>query len=332
VDGNLLVDAAGTTVVLHGVDMAETATACAQNWTTDPFGGEPEDSPATFAAMKSWNINAVRIPLNEDCWLGINGVEIGGAAYQKPVLQLIGDLEAAGFYVIVDLHWSAPGTQRALSQNPAPDEDHSPAFWQSVADALKGDPDVLFDLYNEPYFYWLTSGENQWTCLWKGCTLTEYVTGGKPYTVTADWQTAGFDQLTSLIREAGASQVIMAGCVDWANDCSGWSDASGDPDTVVSWHSYPGESCDTSSCWGSAIAPLAARHPVVVGETGDSSAGPETYLPTFLPWADAHGLSYLAWTWDSWKNSSDILTTSMTAGTPTSGEGAFYQQHLVGLG
>ena len=24
--------------------------------------------------MKAWNINAVRVPLNEDCWLGINGV------------------------------------------------------------------------------------------------------------------------------------------------------------------------------------------------------------------------------------------------------------------
>jgi len=33
----------------------------------------------------------------------------------------------------------APGTQLALSQNPAPDEDHSPAFWKSVAATFKGD-------------------------------------------------------------------------------------------------------------------------------------------------------------------------------------------------
>ena len=206
-----------------------------------------------------------------------------------------------------------------------------PAFWESVAATFKDDPDVLFDLYNEPYFYWLTSGENQWTCLWQGCTLTKYVTGGNPYTVNAHWTTAGFDQLTSVIRATGAANVIMAGCVDWANDCSGWTDASGDTNTVVSWHSYPEETCDTATCWNSAIAPLARQYPVVVGETGNSSDGPETYLPTFLPWADTHGLSYLAWTWNAWANPSDVLVTNMETGAPTPGEGAFYKRHLVQL-
>jgi hypothetical protein len=337
VEGNQLVDAAGATVLLHGVDMSGTESVCAQNWTTDPFGGQPEDDAATFAAMRSWDINAVRIPLNEDCWLGINGVEIGGTAYQSAIVHLVNDLQAAGLYVILDLHWSAPGSQLAFSQNPAPDEDHSPAFWSSVATTFGEDGGVLFDLYNEPYFYWLTSGENQWQCLWQGCTLTEYVTGSQPYTVTTNWSTAGFDQLTTDIRSAGASNVIMAGCVDWANNCSGWASSyaqwgSDDANTVVAWHSYPGESCDTESCWNSTIAPLAADHPIVVGETGDSSAGPETFLPTFLPWADAHGVSYLAWTWNAWEDADDVLVTSMTDGTPTAGEGAYYQQHLLSLG
>ena len=337
VDGNRLVNSTGATVVLRGADMSGTESVCAQNWTADPFGGQPEDDPATFAAMRSWGINAVRIPLNEDCWLDVNGVEIGGAAYQSAIVKLVSDLNAAGLYVILDLHWNAPGTQAALAQNPAPDEDHSPAFWTGVAATFGSDPDVLFDLYNEPYYYWLTSGENAWQCLWQGCTLSEYVTGGSPYTVTANWQTAGFDQLTADIRSAGAPNVIMAGCVDWANDCSQWASSfvkwgSGDANTVVSWHSYPGESCDTASCWNRVIAPLAVAHPVIVGETGDSSAGPETFLPTFLPWADAHGLSYLAWTWNSWEDADDVLVTSMTDGTPTAGEGAYYQAHLQALG
>ncbi|MGA8015981.1 MAG: cellulase family glycosylhydrolase, partial [Candidatus Dormiibacterota bacterium] len=337
VRGNHLVDAAGAAVTLRGVDMSGTEFACAQNWTTDPFGGEPEKNPATFAAMRSWDINAVRIPLNEDCWLGINGVEIGGPAYQSAIVQLVDNLKAAGFYVILDLHWSAPGTQRALSQNPAPDKDHSPAFWQSVASTFKSDPEVTFDLYNEPYFYWLTPGENEWQCLWQGCTLTEYVTGGQPYSVNADWQSAGFDQLTSVIRGAGANNVIMAGCTDWANDCSDWASSfqkwgSGDRNTVASWHSYPLESCDTLTCWDANLAPLAARYPVVVGEIGDSAEGPETFLPTFLPWADAHGLSYLAWTWNAWGDPSNVLVTNMETGTPTPGEGAYYQRHLLSMG
>jgi hypothetical protein len=348
VQGNRLVNSAGATVVLHGTDMSGTESTCAQNWTTDPFGGQLEDSPQTFAAMKSWDINAVRIPLNEDCWLGINGVEIGGAAYQGAVTKLVGDLEAAGFYVIVDLHWSAPGTQRALSQNPAPDEDHSPAFWESVAATFKHDSNVIFDLFNEPYFYWIApGGPDAWTCLWAGCTLTQVVTGGtntsglacdptnQCFTVDANWKTAGFNQLIGVIRAAGAGNLIMATGVNWARDLSGWlAHRPSDPNVVASWHSYPSadpsleSECAAAWCWDQVIAALAAEVPVVVGETGDSSAGPETYLPTFLPWADAHHLSYLAWTWNAWQDADDVLVTSMTAGTPTAGEGTYYRQHL----
>ena len=93
VDGNRLVNSAGTTVVLHGADMSGTEFVCVQGWTGDPFGGQPEDDPATFAAMKSWGIDVVRIPLNEDCWLGINGVRIGGTAYRQPVIELVRNLE-----------------------------------------------------------------------------------------------------------------------------------------------------------------------------------------------------------------------------------------------
>jgi hypothetical protein len=318
--------------------MSGTEFVCAQGWSSDPFGGQPEDNPATFAAMKSWGINAVRIPLNEDCWLDINGVSIGGSAYQDPVIKLVRDLEADGFYVILDLHFSAPGSQEAESQNPAPDEDHSPAFWTSVAQTFKSDTGVLFDLYNEPYFYWIApGGHDQWTCLWQGCTLTEYVTGGSPYTVSVDWQTAGFDQLTSDIRNAGAPNVIMAGCVGWASDCSGWTDASGDRNTVMSWHAYPGTgdnpSADITNYWNPTIAPIAAKYPVIIGETGDSTTPPTPYLSALLPWADSHGISYLAWTWNAWSgHSSDVLVTNMETGAPTSGEGVTYQQHLQSLG
>ena len=43
-------------------------------------GGQVFDGPAdstSVQAMAAWHINAVRVPLNEDCWLGINGVSVG---------------------------------------------------------------------------------------------------------------------------------------------------------------------------------------------------------------------------------------------------------------
>src|SRR3984893_9884895 len=158
VSGNRIVTANGAPISLRGVNISGTEFVCAQGWSNDPFGGQPEDSPQTIAAMRSWHVNFVRVPLNEDCWLGINGAHIGGAPYQAAIVKLVSDYRAAGFYVIVDLHWSAPGTQLALSQNPAPDEDHSPAFWKSVAATFKGDTGVVYDLYNAPFFYWIPEG------------------------------------------------------------------------------------------------------------------------------------------------------------------------------
>lgn len=338
VAGNRLVDGSGAQVILHGANISGTESTCAQNWTSDPFGGQPEDDPQTLSAMRSWHFNAVRIPLNEDCWLGINGVEIGGTAYQTALIQMVHDYEHAGFYVIVDLHWSAPGAHRALAQNPAPDEDHSPEFWRSVATTFRADESVVFDLFNEPYFYWIGSGgPDPWTCLWHGCEMSQFVTGGSPYTIATPWRTAGFAELIAAIRSTGAANLILAAGVNWARDLSGWlAHRTTDANLAASWHAYASANpsleseCAQPACWNGVVAPLANQVPVIAGETGDSSDGPETFLPSFLPWADSHKLGYLAWAWNAWKNPSDVLVTDMRTGAPTAGEGALVRSHLLG--
>lgn len=336
--GNQIVDANGAPVLLRGANMAGTEFVCAQGWSNDPFGGQPEDSAATFAAMQSWHINFVRIPLNEDCWLGINGARIGGAAYQTAIVKLVHDLRVAGFYVIVDLHWSAPGAQLALSQNPVPDEDHSPAFWKSVAATFSTDQGVVYDLFNEPFLYWIApGGPDQWTCLMRGCVLSQYETGGTPFTVAANWQSAGMNELIADVRGTGAQNLIMVAGANWARDLSGWlGNRPSDTNVAASWHSYPSgnpsliSECAAQACWDSVVAPLAQQVPVVVGETGDSSAGAQTYLPAFLPWAGGHGLSVVAWTWNAWANPDDVLVSDMQTGTPTAGEGVTYRAWIAG--
>ena len=337
VAGNELVDGNGRQVILHGADISGTESTCAQNWTTDPFGGQPEDDPRTVAAMHAWHLNAIRIPLNEDCWLGINGVEVGGPAYRSSIASMVRDYAAGGFYVIVDLHWSAPGNHRALAQNPAPDEEHSPAFWKSVAETFRGDDRVVFDLFNEPYFYWVADGSNEWRCLWDGCEMTQLVTGGSPYTLSEKWSTAGFTQLISVIRGTGASNLVLAAGANWARDLSGWLEyRPHDSNLAASWHAYTSANpsslseCAQPSCWNGVVAHLAGTVPVVVGETGDSTTGQLTFLPTFIPWADSHHVGYLVWTWNAWKDPNNVLVTDMLTGAPSSGEGAFIRSHLAG--
>ena len=331
VSGNHLVDASGGVIKLRGVGLSGTEFTCAQGW-DGVYGDQPLDEASTYAAMQAWKINVVRVPLNEDCWLAINHVKPtdSGAAYQKAIRTEVDLIHSAGMYAILDLHWSAPGTVLALSQNPAPDADHSIEFWREVAGSYKSEPGVIFDLFNEPYDYW---GENadHWAGWLNGDTYTQYVTGGSPYTVSTPWRTAGAQELVNTIRAAGATQPILVNGLDWADDLSGWlTHMPHDPlhQLVAGWHAYPGQGCSARACWDAVIAPIALRFPVVVGETGDSASGNQTFLPTFLPWADQHGLSYLAWTWNPWQNPSNVLIKDWS-GTPTDGEGVFYKEWLA---
>lgn len=40
---------------------------------------------AEASGIASWNMNAVRIPLNEDCWLGVNESSVSKETYQSAI-------------------------------------------------------------------------------------------------------------------------------------------------------------------------------------------------------------------------------------------------------
>jgi hypothetical protein len=328
-------------VRLLGVNRSGQEFKCIQQGSAGSLGWGIFDGPTDLAsvqAIASWHANAVRVPLNEDCWLGINGVNpsYGGATYQAAIAAYVSTIHQAGLYVILDLHWNAPGTIAAASQQPMPDADHAVDFWKSVATTFSADPAVVFDLYNEPFLYGTylqNSGGDPWDCWLNGCGLNQYLTGATPYTQSYTWNAVGMQTLVSAIRGVGATNPLMVGGLDWANDLSGWlAHQPQDPQKaiVASWHSYPGEGCDTASCWTSTISPIALKVPVVTGETGDNVTSATTYIDSFLPWEDSQGISYLGWTWNAWGDSTDVLIADYT-GTPTTNYGQKFHDHLVGL-
>ncbi|HVA90589.1 MAG TPA: cellulase family glycosylhydrolase, partial [Chloroflexota bacterium] len=114
VQGNRLVNASNQPVTLRGANRSGTEYSCLGG---PNFADGPTDA-ASVQAMASWGLNTVRVPLNEDCWLGINGVAVGGAIYQQDIKSWVDTLTQNGMYVILDLHWSAPGGARAVGQQP----------------------------------------------------------------------------------------------------------------------------------------------------------------------------------------------------------------------
>lgn len=297
VSGNALVNSRGAQVVLRGVDRSGTEFECVQG--NGIFDGP--SSQASITAMRSWHVNAVRVPLNQACWDGEAYVKsaYAGSNYQSAIESYVSLLNSNGIIAILDLHWSdgqylgpssACSSARAVCQKPMPNAG-AIQFWKSVARAFKDNKAVIFDLFNEPYPEVPAHGNETegWQCWLHGGTCT-----GISYRV------AGMQSLVNAVRSTGADNVIMAGGLAWANDLTGWlSNEPVDPDhnLVASWHSYNFNACNNESCWASQIGPVIARVPVIVGEMGENNCV-DSYMDRLMPWLDSQSTSYLAWAWD----------------------------------
>jgi hypothetical protein len=327
VRANHLVNAQGQVTRLLGVDRSGTEYACEQGWGI--FDG-PDDA-ASVAAMARWHINAVRLPLNEGCWLDLytlanDGADQGrdptpdeGAAYRHAIEAYVALLHRADIAVILDLHGlDAPD---GLDVGPMADAAHSPAFWTSVARTFKNDHGVLFDLYNEPH-------DISWSCWLHGCVVA--ASG-------ATYRTAGMQSLVNAVRATGATQPLMIGGLQYSSDESQirrYLPRDPDHQLVVSFHTYNFSGCARLSCWDATILPLSRVMPVVTGEFGEDDCATQ-YSTAFMRFADAAGVSYLGWTWDAispggWSCAGGPSLIDNYGGTP-SGEGVALHAHLASL-
>ena len=323
--GNHFVNQGGQTIRLLGVDRSGAEYECVDN--NRVFDGP--SNTASVKTMTSWHINAVRVPLNEDCWLGINGVTTSRTKYRNAIINYVATLQSFGLYVILDLHLAAPATNIPITQWPMADADHSPRFWKSVGATFKSNRAVLFDLYNEPY---ITS----WECWLRGCSAT-YTPPPQHKGEKVTYQTAGMQELVEAVRSTGAPQALMLGGLQYSSNETGWlAHEPTDPDhqLVASFHTYNNTGCP-ESCWNATILPLTEHVPVVTGEFGDFGCV-DTYIDEYMPWADAHGVSYLAWTWNSteapsyWSCSEGPALITNYNGTPTA-YGIGLKEHLAAL-
>jgi hypothetical protein len=256
---------------------------------------------------------------------------------------------------------------------------HAPAFWTSVATTFKSNPAVLFDLFNEPYDPTdKRSGDDQnasdavtWNC-WETGTKPDVVGGGAPPVPcdtqaydsdgnpTTRYQIVGMQTLLTDIRNAGATQPILVGGLDFADDLGDTNDANGggqgwmqhapdDPlgQEAASFHNYQGKACDNQTCWEGPVKAVAAQVPVVTGEFAEDSytaagcnanSGASTFDDRYMTWADTNGVSYLAWVWlvddppqpgDDPCNRQGML--SSYDGTPLAPHGTAVHDHLTAL-
>jgi len=379
-NGGRFVDGNGSTIKFMGFNLSAleyapigglAAASGSTNWgnqlgTTD---GRPN-----FSYFSTWDANVVRIPLNEASWnangssatcvdvkgyLGTAGATVHPdpmGTYRADVMQAVTAAAAAGFYVILDLHWSAPSNFCPFDQDQMANSTNSVTFWTSVAQTFKAYPNVMFELFNEPYQWGATDAQ-----LTAGnSALSTYYAGGsggalyQPYTYS--YTTAGWNQMIAAVRGTGATNVILVGTVNWSGDNTTWlanvpkdvtpAGYSGawTPQIAATWHTYPayGASFGTTaynviSNNGSLTAAqqiVNAGYPVIVTEFGDANTTVTTapFVSTWLKQFDAAGISYVGWAWSPpasvYANPANQMTLTAT-GTPTTGLGQITYNHYV---
>lgn len=336
VDGNRIVDSSGKPVRLLGFNHSGAEYACIQGAGVfdTPDGAAPADS--VVQAMRGWRgATAVRVPLNEQCWLGLAAAppRYAGETYRSAVRTFVATLNRHGLVAILDLHRSAPGDAVPRRQEQLPNRDHSVDFWTSVGSTFAGHGGVVFDLFNEPFPFAENDTTRAWAC-WRdgGCTLTS-ANSGRPYVA------AGANELIAAVRATGARNVVLVAGIHWGEAMTRWlayrpTDPLGQ--IGASFHAYPfNRYCPDRSCYDRDLAPIVARVPLVAGEVGPSLAlgadGIDRGCPrsavrqggfarSVFDWLDAHGAGYISWSWNPWPDCWALVQGWNGVPTPRWGE------------
>jgi hypothetical protein len=234
--------------------------------------------------QQTWNANVVRLPLNQDFWLSDSPIH--DPSYPSTIDTNIQWAEQSGLDVILDLHWSDTGNYGILSldsngqahcsnsssgncQQTMADA-HSVTFWQQVAARYKGDPHILFELYNEPNIGGYMPNSGNWSTWLNG-------DGGSVH---------GMQELYNAVRGTGAQNLVVIGGLAWAFDLSGVpsNPISNGSNIIYATHPYQ---TDQESQWDAKFGSLSQNVPVIATEFGDRSANcTPTYASDFLAYAN----------------------------------------------
>ncbi len=317
--GNQILNGAGQALLLHGVNRSSAEYACVEGYGI--WDGPAND--AEVQAMLTWNINVVRVVLNEDCWLGIKGVSpaYSGANYQNAIANYVSLLTQANIVTIINLHFNAPGSSRATGQQPMPDRDYSPAFWSSVANRFKSNSAVLFEPYNEPYPDNGRDTAEAWRC-WRD--------GGSCQGVS--FTAAGMQELVTAIRNTGATNPIILTGNNWGSQLTRWVEyLPNDPlrQLIAGWHSYgDGLDCQNPTCWNTVLVGVLSHAPILATEIGQFDCRHD-YVDQVMDFLDSKGQGYMAWSWGPFSCSSDPALLTDWSGTPSQTYGSGFRTHIL---
>lgn len=261
----------GHEVLLRGVNVT-----CMEN--TTPW---PQLRHLLDLAIRQWHCNFIRLPLNEDRWLGrATNEKDHGLAYRQDIQRAVRMCARHRVYISLDLRWTDRGIWGSKAWQADMPDPHALIFWRDLATKYKKFPNVLFGLFSEPHGVdWLV-WHNGGTCMEsRGEHLLIY-------------RAIGMQALSAAIRATGSHNVILISGIDWASNLFGVLHGFAVKRSNVAYdiHLMGNNAKD----WNRRFLLVAQQYPLIVGEWGGYGM-PQTLRKRLVKVMDAHHLSWAAW-------------------------------------
>jgi endoglucanase len=283
--GNWIVNAAtGVNLILRGVNRSglEYADPDEQGF----LSGAAISRSEIEVIVRNWKCNVVRVPFNQDFVLrGRNG--FSGEAYQRALDQIIYWNSLYGAYTILDLQWLDADRIYGGKDNyvaPLPNVT-SIELWKLLGNRYRGEPAVLYDLFNEPHDrlpddpYPLNREDGgTYPAAQRQVTMREW----QPWART----------LTEAVRSEHPDAVVLISGTNWGYDLRGMPmDLS---NVVYSTHVYSIKGSD----WAGAFGNLSERVPVFAAELGGDDTNSEIdFIERLIKFLQDREIGWAAWSW-----------------------------------
>ena len=261
-------------------------TGCASSPTSNNFQNAYfryyNEGSTLFADLAAWGADTIRFQVSQP---GLDSQDPNGLyskVFFNGFVQAVRSARAAGLNVVVSLQDECQSGDPATANYP---NAATQRVWNELAPLLKNDLGILFEIYNEP----------------------------EPLPNTANWQTwqSDFNPVIAAIRSAGATNVVLADGLNFAQSFSGalpLTDTAGE--TAYAVHAYFHQANLTNANFDTNFGNWAAGHPMLatdwaaVGNSAtsgssyycDSSTGQQSVL--LLTYLQSHGIGMLGFTWD----------------------------------
>jgi hypothetical protein len=260
--------------------LAQTNLSCGQASSTNP-----ETDPAKIeAAATFWHANAIRLQVAQEHLFDQSPYDSSYLSAVDSEVQLANRLGMAAIVTLQEEEYSGPPLPTATAVR----------FWKFMAQHFRTDPDVIFDLYNEPRLppY---DGESWLWNIWRN--------GGPVDTHGTDDTFVGMQTLVDDVRQTGAQNLIIAESNGSDHDLSQvMTHLLSGTNIAYAYEPNLKRRQQNPQQWNAAFGDVAQHEPVVMDAfrdyptSGACFANSPTVLPQLLSYLTSLHLGLISWT------------------------------------